>query len=83
MQWLPKTQIKVEEMRLRCSISPDADDLFMFRAILLGLIDTEGLTFDTGTRDTHQLNAQATASVDLDITAMSIASYPSLHETGN
>lgn len=66
-------------MRLRCSISPDADDLFMFRAILLGLIDTEGLVFDTGTQDTHQLNAQARESDELDITAMSIASYPSLH----
>ena len=66
-------------MRLRCSISPDADDLFMFRAILEGLIDTEGLEFDTGTHDTHSLNLAARDEVGaLDITAMSIAAYPSL-----
>ena len=66
-------------MRLRCRISPDADDLFMFRAILLGLIDTEGLRFDTGMLDTHGLNLAARKSnEDLDLTAMSIAAYPSI-----
>jgi 1,4-dihydroxy-6-naphthoate synthase len=66
-------------MRLRCAISPDADDLFMFRAILLGLIDTEGLEFVTDTDDTHGLNMSARSERSaLDLSAMSIAAYPSL-----
>jgi 1,4-dihydroxy-6-naphthoate synthase len=62
---------------LRCAISPDADDLFMFRAILEGLIDTRGLAFDVTTRDTDQLNRMATGDGP-DVTAISIAHYPAV-----
>ena len=44
---------------LRCAISPDADDLFMFRALLEGRIDTEGVRFVIETRDTDTLNRMA------------------------
>lgn len=62
---------------LRCSISPDADDLFMFRALLERRIDTEGLDFAITTRDTDLLNRVAAGSDELpDVTAISIAAYP-------
>jgi len=71
-------------LRIRCSISPDADDLFMFRALLLGLIDTDGFDFDIGTADTDALNrAAAGQTVSTDelphVSAVSIAWVPSLH----
>ncbi|MES2641490.1 MAG: MqnA/MqnD/SBP family protein [Myxococcota bacterium] len=62
-------------MKLRCAISPDADDLFMFRAITEGLIDTEGLTFEVVSVDTDKLNRMADGSGP-DVTAISIAHYP-------
>ncbi len=75
-------------MLLRCAISPDADDLFMFRAITEGLIATDGLTFDVRTADTDMLNRLADGgsteggsteggSADsFDVCATSIAWYP-------
>lgn len=62
-------------MRLRCAISPDADDRFMFRAVLEGAVDTEGLTFDVVSRDTDALNRMADGEGP-DVTAISIAHYP-------
>ena len=62
---------------LRCRISPDADDLFMFRALLLGLVDTEGLDFDISSDHTDALNRLASGG-DVDLCAVSIAWYPSL-----
>lgn len=62
---------------LRCAISPDADDLFMFRALIEGLIDTRGLSFEITTRDTDQLNRMATGDGP-DVTAVSIAHYPAV-----
>lgn len=69
---------------IRCSISPDADDLFMFRALLLGLLDTEGLRFDIRTADTDRLNRVAQGeTVDAaelpHVSAVSVAWYPRLH----
>lgn len=67
--------------RITCAISPDADDLFMFRALLLGLIDPGGLDFDISTRDTDALNRVANGErVDRvpDVSAISIAWYPQL-----
>lgn len=60
---------------LTCAISPDADDRFMFRAIELGLVDTEGLDFQLTTRDTDLLNHMADGDGP-DVTAISIAHYP-------
>lgn len=62
-------------MQLTCAISPDADDLFMFKAILDGAVDTEGLDFRVTTRDTDLLNRMADGDGP-DVTAISIAHYP-------
>lgn len=64
-------------MKLRCAISPDADDLFMFRAITEGLIDTRGLEFEVVARDTDLLNRMADGDGP-DVTAISIAHYPAV-----
>ena len=65
---------------IRCAISPDADDLFMFRALMLGLVDTRGLDFEIRTADTDALNQLASGQTELDVNAMSIAWYPHLAE---
>ena len=66
-------------MKLQCSISPDADDLFMFRALLLGLIDKDGLDFEIDTADTDALNRAAKGTGALPaVSAISIAWYPRL-----
>lgn len=62
-------------MRLTAAISPDPDDLFMFRALIEGLVDPRGLTFDITTSDTDALNQMA-SGVGADINAISIAHYP-------
>lgn len=66
---------------IRCSVSPDADDLFMFRALMLGLIDTDGLRFDIRTADTERLNRDAAGrdpAMLPHVSAISVAWYPSL-----
>jgi 1,4-dihydroxy-6-naphthoate synthase len=66
-------------VKLQCSISPDADDLFMFRALLLGLIDKDGLDFEIDTADTDALNRAAKGTGALPaVSAISIAWYPRL-----
>lgn len=60
---------------LRLAYSPDADDAFMFRAAIEGLIDTEGLSFEPVTDDTQSLNDLA-LSGSVDVTAISVAAYP-------
>ena len=62
---------------LRLAYSPDADDAFMFRAALEGLIDTEGLTFEAVTADTQNLNDLADSGA-VDVSAVSVAAYPYL-----
>lgn len=64
-------------MKLSCAISPDADDLFMFRAITERKIDLQGLEFEVVARDTHLLNRMADDEGP-DVTAISIAHYPAL-----
>ncbi len=61
--------------KLRLAYSPDADDAFMFRAAIEGLIDTEGLSFEPVTSDTQNLNDMADRG-DVDISAVSVAAYP-------
>lgn len=65
---------------LRCAISPDADDLFMFRALFEGLVDREGLSFEIVTRDTELLNRMARGDDAPDISAISVAAYPLVAE---
>ncbi|MEO6046424.1 MAG: MqnA/MqnD/SBP family protein [Candidatus Kapaibacterium sp.] len=60
---------------LRLAYSPDADDAFMFRAALEGLVDTEGLNFQPVTSDTQNLNDMAERG-EIDISAVSVAAYP-------
>lgn len=60
---------------IRCAISPDADDLFMFRGITEALVDTEGLDFRVETADTDALNRMASGD-GADVNAISIAWYP-------
>ncbi|HVZ38458.1 MAG TPA: MqnA/MqnD/SBP family protein [Candidatus Kapabacteria bacterium] len=64
-------------LSLRLAYSPDADDAFMFRAAIEGLIDTEGLRFQPVTADTQNLNDMADRG-DVDISAVSVAAYPFL-----
>ncbi|MGE3801021.1 MAG: menaquinone biosynthesis family protein [Candidatus Kapaibacterium sp.] len=64
---------------LRLAYSPDADDAFMFRAAIEGLIDTEGLTFQPVTDDTQSLNDLA-LSGRVDVTAISVAAWPLIAE---
>lgn len=66
-------------MLIRCAISPDADDLFMFRALFDGAVDREGLEFRIVTRDTDGLNRMA-AGDGPELTAISIAHYPRVAE---
>lgn len=60
---------------LRLAYSPDADDAFMFRAAIEGLIDTEGLHFEPVTEDTQSLNDLARSGA-VDVTAISVAAWP-------
>jgi 1,4-dihydroxy-6-naphthoate synthase len=64
---------------LRLAYSPDADDAFMFRAAIEGLIDTEGLRFEPVTSDTQSLNDAAERG-DVDVSAISVGAYPYLAE---
>jgi 1,4-dihydroxy-6-naphthoate synthase len=60
--------------------SPDADDLFMMRAITEGLIDTGDWDLRVRTEPTDALNRRASRG-EADVCAMSIAHYPAIHAT--
>jgi 1,4-dihydroxy-6-naphthoate synthase len=68
-------------MLIRCAISPDADDLFMFRALILGLLPTAPYRFEISTADTDRLNRVARGEA-IDpaqlphVSAVSVAWYP-------
>ncbi len=64
-------------MLLRLAFSPDSDDLFMFWPVLSGRIDPKGYRFEHVRADTETLN-QRTQAGDLDVSAISIAAYPSV-----
>jgi len=57
--------------------SPDTDDAFMVEAMRAGRIDTRGYTFTYRAADIQELN-EAAGSGTYDVTAISIAAYPSL-----
>jgi len=77
----PTSDTSTGSTRVRCAISPDADDLFMFRALMLGLVDTEGLAFDIDTADTDALNKLASGQAQMDVNAISVAWYPHLADS--
>jgi len=56
--------------------SPDADDLFMMRALLEGLILTGRYRFEITTSPTDALNQLAEGAEGPDVLAISIAHYP-------
>lgn len=62
-------------VRLRLGHSPDPDDAFMFYALAAGRLDTGPYVFDHVLEDIQTLNERATRG-ELEITAISIASYP-------
>jgi 1,4-dihydroxy-6-naphthoate synthase len=65
-------------MKVRVAVSPDADDLFMVRGLMLGAVDPRGLTFSFTTADTEALNRGAAGPDAPDVSAISVAWYPSL-----
>ena len=62
---------------MRVGHTPDMDDAFMFYAIGQGHIAMDGLRFEHVIEDIQTLNQRA-ARGELDMTAISTASYPSL-----
>ena len=62
-------------MIVRAAISPDPDDLFMFRGIIEGLVNPRGLQFEVTTADTDALNHMASGE-GADVNAISVAHYP-------
>jgi len=54
--------------------SPDSDDAFMFYALAVGKIDTEGLTYVHELQDIESLNQRALRG-ELEVTAVSIHAY--------
>lgn len=68
-------------MHVRCAISPDPDDLFMFWGLIEGHVDRQGLDWEITTADTHLLNTLASGGGPAtgtapDVSAISIAHYP-------
>ena len=66
-------------MDISLACSPDADDLFMVRALLDGTIDTGPYRFDIQTHPTDALNRLGDRG-GADVLAISIAHYPKLAE---
>jgi 1,4-dihydroxy-6-naphthoate synthase len=62
---------------LRLAFSPDSDDLFMFWPLLHGRVDTGRYRFEHERIDTQSLNRRAMDG-DLDVVAISIATYPAV-----
>ncbi|PIQ84743.1 MAG: ABC transporter substrate-binding protein [Candidatus Omnitrophica bacterium CG11_big_fil_rev_8_21_14_0_20_63_9] len=62
---------------IRVGHTPDMDDAFMFYAIAAGAVPVNGFQFEHVIEDIQTLNARA-LSADLEMTAISAASYPVL-----
>ena len=60
---------------IRIAFSPDSDDLFMFWPLLSGRVSAGDYRFEHVRADTETLNQRALAG-DLDVVAISIATYP-------
>ena len=65
----------MKEITLSCS--PDADDLFMVRALLDGRIDTGSYSYVIDTQPTDSLNRLASGDGP-DVVAISVAHYPAV-----
>lgn len=64
-------------MRITLAYSPDTDDAFMVEAMRLGKVDLKGYEFEYVSADIQVLN-EAALSGEYDVTAISVAAYPSL-----
>ena len=73
---LPRHQADAPAL-LRVGHTPDMDDAFMFFAIATGAVPLDGLRFEHVIEDIQALNRRA-AAAELEMTAISAASYPSL-----
>lgn len=62
--------------RIRLAVSPDADDRFMVRALLEGLIPTAPYTFEVGESPTDALNRLASGAGGPEVVAISVAHWP-------
>ena len=60
---------------IKLAHSPDADDLFMYYAIVFGWVDSKKLCFNNTAKDIQTLNL-ATLKGEYDISAISFALYP-------
>jgi 1,4-dihydroxy-6-naphthoate synthase len=62
---------------IRLAFSPDSDDIFMFWPLLSGRVAAKSYRFEHVRADTETLNRRA-LSGDLDVVAISIATYPAV-----
>ena len=72
-----RTTNKPRLQTLRVGHTPDMDDAFMFYGIVSGLVSVDGVAFEHVIQDIQTLNQRA-LSAELDMTAISAASYPTL-----
>jgi 1,4-dihydroxy-6-naphthoate synthase len=70
----------VSTVTVTVQCSPDADDLFMMRALLEGIIDTGRYRFKIDTAPTDALNRIASGDQAPDVSAISVAHYPAIAE---
>src|SRR6476469_2298796 len=66
-------------MVVRVGFSADPDDAFMFWGLASGTVDPRGLDFEPVIEDIQTLNEWA-LDARLEVTAMSLATYPLVHE---
>ena len=65
--------------KISIAYSPDTDDAFMVQALMDGKIDHPGYVFEFISGDIQELNEAAKQGL-YDVTAISIAAYPSISE---
>jgi len=66
-------------MLIRVGFSADPDDAFMFWGLASGTVDPRGFEFEPVIEDIQTLNEWA-LDAKLEVTAMSLATYPLVHE---
>jgi 1,4-dihydroxy-6-naphthoate synthase len=66
-------------MEIRVGFSADPDDAFMFWGLASGTVDPRGYQFEPVIQDIQTLNEWALEG-RLEVTAMSLATYPHVHE---
>ncbi|MEZ4239286.1 MAG: MqnA/MqnD/SBP family protein [Myxococcota bacterium] len=70
--------MSAEPREVTLAVSPDADDLFMVRALLEGALPTPGYRFRIESTPTDALNRLASGRTGPDVVAVSIAHYPAI-----